>query len=165
VPLLLLRANSGVHAQRLSQRHVIVAACFFATWVAYFERTGFSIAFTLIAAAAGGGEALKGAVLSAFYWGYGLSQIPGGWAAQVYGGRVVLTASFALWSAAALLTPADPQRVGRIVAARVAVGVAQGFLIPAIHTVLSQWVPPHERARSVSLTTSGACVWGGGRFV
>nr|GEW19310.1 3-oxoacyl-[acyl-carrier-protein] synthase 3 A, chloroplastic-like [Tanacetum cinerariifolium] len=26
---------------------------------------------------------------------------------------------------------------------------------PSIHTVLAQWVPPHERSRSVSLTTSG----------
>lgn len=42
-----------------------------------------------------------------------------------------------------------------IAAARAGVGVAQGFLIPAIHTVLSQWVPPHERARAVSLSTSG----------
>ena len=24
-----------------------------------------------------------------------------------------------------------------------------------VHTVLSQWIPPHERARAVSLTTSG----------
>ena len=31
----------------------------------------------------------------------------------------------------------------------------QGFLIPAVHTVLAGWVPPTERARAVSLTTSG----------
>ncbi|GFZ17840.1 phosphate transporter 4;6 [Actinidia rufa] len=34
-------------------------------------------------------------------------------------------------------------------------GVAQGFIFPSIHTVLAQWVPPHERSRSVSLMTSG----------
>ncbi|XP_051145365.1 probable anion transporter 5 isoform X3 [Andrographis paniculata] len=39
--------------------------------------------------------------------------------------------------------------------ARLLVGVAQGFIFPSIHTVLAQWVPPHERSRSVSLTTSG----------
>jgi MFS family permease len=90
-------------------------------------------------------------------------QIPGGWAAQIYGGRVMLIISFALWSLASLLTPgaAPAGATGGIVAVRVAVGVAQGFLIPSIHTVLSQWIPPHERARAVSLTTSGedACVW------
>ncbi|WZY78083.1 hypothetical protein YC2023_024467 [Brassica napus] len=35
------------------------------------------------------------------------------------------------------------------------VGVAQGFSFPSIHTVLAQWVPPHERSRLVSITTSG----------
>uniref|UniRef100_A0A8R7RBH2 Major facilitator superfamily (MFS) profile domain-containing protein n=1 Tax=Triticum urartu TaxID=4572 RepID=A0A8R7RBH2_TRIUA len=35
------------------------------------------------------------------------------------------------------------------------VGVAQGFIFPAIHTFLAKWVPPQERSRSVSLTTSG----------
>jgi len=75
----------------------------------------------------------------------------------------MLIISFALWSLASLLTPAgvtsDPTSRhphAGIVVARVAVGVAQGVLIPSVHTVLSQWVPPHERARAVSLTTSGA---------
>jgi len=46
--------------------------------VAYVERVGFSIAFTEIAKASGAGEGLKGAVLSAFYWGYGVSQVRAG---------------------------------------------------------------------------------------
>ncbi|CAN7001723.1 unnamed protein product [Brassica oleracea var. botrytis] len=29
------------------------------------------------------------------------------------------------------------------------------FIFPSIHTVLAQWVPPHERSRLVSITTSG----------
>ena len=40
------------------------------------ERVGFSIAYTAMAKQAGASEALKGSVLSAFYWGYGLSQVP-----------------------------------------------------------------------------------------
>jgi hypothetical protein len=203
---------------QLAERYRIVAACFLATFVAYVERVGFSIAFTEIAKGGGGGEALKGAVLSAFYWGYGVSQvgglymyacvgrerarlrnrarrqwggprsgqdrgtrrcallppaplpprasrqrsrrgvpppaaptaaaaaaktsprqIPGGWAAQKYGGRAMLSLSFALWSLASLLTPGSAERgTAGIVGARVCVGVAQGFLIPAVHTVLSQ---------------------------
>jgi hypothetical protein len=62
---------------QLAERYRIVAACFLATFVAYVERVGFSIAFTEIAKGAGAGESLKGAVLSAFYWGYGVSQVWG----------------------------------------------------------------------------------------
>lgn len=65
-------------------------------------------------------------------------QVPGGWAAQRWGGRRTLMASFALWATACLLTPGTADNVAATAAARVAVGVAQGLLIPSIHTVLSQ---------------------------
>lgn len=55
-------------------RHRIVLACFLATFTAYVERVGFSIAFTTMAKQAGLSEALKGTVLSAFFWGYAVSQ-------------------------------------------------------------------------------------------
>jgi ACS family sodium-dependent inorganic phosphate cotransporter len=62
---------------RLEARYQIVAACFLATLTAYVERVGFSIAFTEMAKTAGLDESAKGTVLSAFYWGYALSQVRG----------------------------------------------------------------------------------------
>jgi MFS family permease len=64
--------------RRLPPRHVIVALCFLATFTAYVERVGFSIAFTALAKHRGYDEQVKGAVMSAFYWGYGVSQVWGG---------------------------------------------------------------------------------------
>lgn len=49
-------------------------------------------------------------------------QIPGGWAAQQYGGRIMLLLCFASWSAASILTPTNARHTYAIVAARVAVG-------------------------------------------
>jgi sugar phosphate permease len=60
---------------RVEPRYTIVLACFLATFTAYVERVGFSIAFTGMAKEANIAESLKGTVLSAFYWGYGLSQV------------------------------------------------------------------------------------------
>ena len=68
-------------------------------------------------------------------------QIPGGWAAQRWGGRRMLMVSFSLWSTASMLTPATAASTSAIMLARVAVGIAQGFLIPSVHTVLSQVHP------------------------
>jgi ACS family sodium-dependent inorganic phosphate cotransporter len=65
-------------------------------------------------------------------------QIPGGWAAQIYGGRMMLIISFALWSLVSIFTPTSAKSIPAILVARVCVGVAQGFLIPSVHTVLSQ---------------------------
>lgn len=139
----------------LQPRFQVVLACFLATLTAYVERVGFSIAFTAMAQESGLDEGVKGTVLSAFYWGYAVSQVPGGWAAQRYGGERVLAASFASWSLASILTPGSAVNTRAVMVARVCVGLSQGFLIPAVHTVLAAWVPPTERARAVSLTTSG----------
>ncbi|KAI4346899.1 hypothetical protein L6164_007762 [Bauhinia variegata] len=140
---------------KLPKRYLIVILTFICTLVCYIERVGFSIAYTVAADAAGVNQSSKGAILSTFYYGYACSQVPGGWAAQKIGGRKVLLLSFLLWSLTCALVPLDPNRVIVLVIARLLVGVAQGFIFPSIHTVLAQWVPPHERSRSVSLTTSG----------
>ncbi|KAG8634027.1 probable anion transporter 5 [Manihot esculenta] len=140
---------------KFPKRYLIVILTFISTCVCYIERVGFSIAYTVAADAAGVNQSSKGTILSTFYYGYAFSQVPGGWAAQRIGGRKVLLLSFVLWSSTCFLVPLDPNRVVILVVARLLVGVAQGFIFPSIHTVLAQWVPPHERSRSVSLTTSG----------
>ena len=65
-------------------------------------------------------------------------QVPGGWAAQLYGGRVTLIISFFLWSLVSMFTPTNAKNTHTIMAARVLIGIAQGFIIPSVHTVLSQ---------------------------
>ncbi|KAL5549361.1 hypothetical protein UlMin_004592 [Ulmus minor] len=141
--------------ENFPKRYLIVILTFISTSVCYIERVGFSIAYTVAADAAGVNQSSKGKILSTFYYGYACSQVPGGWAAQKIGGRKVLLLSFVLWSMTCALVPLDPTLVSTLVIARLLVGVAQGFIFPSIHTVLAQWVPPHERSRSVSLTTSG----------
>ncbi|KMZ58770.1 putative anion transporter 7 [Zostera marina] len=136
-------------------RYLIVILTFMCTNVCYIERVGFSIAYTVAADAIGLNQSSKGLMLSTFYYGYALSQVPGAWAAQLFGGRRVLLISFVLWSLTCALVPLDPNRVVILIFARLLVGVAQGFIFPSIHTILAQWVPPRERSRSVSLTTSG----------
>ncbi|XP_077240649.1 putative anion transporter 6 [Tasmannia lanceolata] len=140
---------------KFPKRYVIVLLLFISTCVCYIERVGFSIAYTVAADAAGVNQSTKGLILSTFYYGYAVSQVPGGWVSQWIGGRRVLLLSFILWSLICASVPLDPNRVEILVLARLLVGVAQGFIFPSIHNVLGQWVPPHERSRSVSLTTSG----------
>ncbi|RLN16454.1 hypothetical protein C2845_PM02G07670 [Panicum miliaceum] len=71
---------------KFPKRYVIVLLTFICTNVCYIERVGFSIAYTVAADAIGVNQANKGMILSMFYYGYVLSQIPGGWAAQRIGG-------------------------------------------------------------------------------
>ena len=142
--------------RRFPQRYAIVLLTFLCTSICYVERVGFSVAYTAAAATSNVDQATKGWIMSAFYYGYATSQIPGSWAAQRLGGRRILTFSFIAWSLLCALTPTDvASATVSLVAVRLLIGVAQGLIFPAIHTVLAQWVPPHEKSRSVSLTTSG----------
>ena len=70
-----VRQSIRKHWSRMEARYQIVFACFLATFTAYVERVGFSIAYTTMAKDAGVGEATKGTVLSAFFWGYAVSQV------------------------------------------------------------------------------------------
>ena len=139
----------------LPERYVVVLVMFAAAATCYLDRVGFPLAYTTMAAAAGVDKETQGLVHSAFYNGYTLSQLPGGWAASRYGGERVLSLSFLLWSSASLLTPGDGRRTRALVAARVGVGGAMGVVFPSIHSLLVNWIPPHERSRAVSLFTSG----------
>ncbi|KAG6502774.1 hypothetical protein ZIOFF_035062 [Zingiber officinale] len=58
--------------------------------VCYLERIGFSIAYTAAADSIGVNQSSKGLILSVFYYGYVVSQVPGGLAAQYVGGWRVL---------------------------------------------------------------------------
>ena len=69
-------SGSGRSNSRLpSTKNQIIFACFLATFIAYVERVGFSIAFTAISHKADINKTALGGVLSAFYWGYGVSQV------------------------------------------------------------------------------------------
>jgi MFS transporter, ACS family, solute carrier family 17 (sodium-dependent inorganic phosphate cotransporter), other len=137
------------------KRFFICFLCFLATCCAYIERTGFSVAFTALCKRDSVPESVQGRVMSAFYIGYAISQIPGGMLAQRFGGRKTLILSFVGWSLACFITPSSAKKSLFLSFVRVAVGIFQGFLIPSVHTVLSEWVLPHERAKATSLCTSG----------
>ncbi|CAI5464047.1 unnamed protein product [Closterium sp. Yama58-4] len=146
----------------MPQRYVVVLLTAACTTVCYIERVGFSVAYSLVANRNHVDQATKGWVLSAFYYGYALSQVPGSSAAQRYGGRRVITVAFLAWTALSLLTPSNPTSSSltspsllALLLIRFLVGATQGFIFPSIHTVLALCIPPHEKSRAVSLTMSG----------
>lgn len=137
--------------------HAITGCIFLCTLVCYLERMGFSIAFTELAKSEDLNETAKGRVMSAFYYGYALMQIPGGWLSARYGGSRIIALSFALWSVLSICTPSTvhDSDTTLLTVCRVAIGASQGMFIPASHTLLAKWIPVHERSRLVTLAMSG----------
>uniref|UniRef100_A0A915PEA0 Major facilitator superfamily (MFS) profile domain-containing protein n=1 Tax=Setaria digitata TaxID=48799 RepID=A0A915PEA0_9BILA len=99
----------------------------------------------------------QGYVLSAFFWGYICSQIPGGYLAGRYGGRLVIGFMILGSAILTLISPiAATTSVFAFIAARVLLGFMQGGIFPAFHTMWSLWAPPLERSLLTGLTYAGS---------
>jgi sugar phosphate permease len=83
----------------------VVGVCAFAAMLCYLDRTNISTAIVPMAEQFGWNKPFCGVVLSAFFAGYGATQVLGGQWSDKYGGSAVLAGGLALWSVATALTP------------------------------------------------------------
>ncbi|CAH2048167.1 unnamed protein product, partial [Iphiclides podalirius] len=97
-------------------------------------------------------------ILSSFFWGYVILQIPGGELAARFGGMILVTICIAINSAVSLLIPIGSYYGGwqLVCACRVIQGLAQGFLLPSIHHLIGKWVPLEEKSRLGTIIYAGA---------
>lgn len=120
------------------------------------DKVNMSVAVIPMAKELGWSALNRGLVSSSFFWGYTLTQLPGGYIATKIGGAKVLAAGVALWSLATLIAPpAAHMGLLPLCASRVLVGLGEGVAPSAATTVLARLMPPNERSRAVSM------VWGG----
>lgn len=103
-------------------------------------------------------ETLQGIILSSFFWGYLISQIPGAMLAEKFGGKYTLGLGTLCTAIFTLVTPIIVQfydSTGLIVI-RMLTGLFQGPAFPAANVLISQWAPPHERSKICTVVFSGA---------
>jgi len=88
-------------------------------------------------------------VLSSFFWGYVVTQVPSGYIANVWSAQKLLGIGMLICGVLKVITPvvADHWGLTAVLVCRVGMGLAQACLLPCIQTLLSKWVPPAERAR------------------
>ncbi|XP_043644208.1 putative inorganic phosphate cotransporter isoform X1 [Drosophila teissieri] len=153
----------------LGIRHFQIFLLFFALTVAYALRVNLSVAVVAMTDAASvnpdfpeynWSEKTKSLLLSSFFWGYVITQVPAGQLARKYGGKVMILSGLAICSVLNILTPICA-RIGGwqlVCALRVVEGLCQGVVFPSTHTILSHWAPPKERA------TLGTCAYSGNQF-
>ncbi|XP_067665280.1 sialin-like [Haliotis asinina] len=104
-------------------------------------------------------EQLQGHVLGSFFYGYCLTQVLGGWLAELVGAKRTFGFAVLVTSILTLVTPAAASlHVYALIAIRVLQGMAQGFAFPSIHSLWSKWAPVKERSRLVAFTYAGAQV-------
>jgi len=137
------------------QRTTLIALCFAAVFICYVDRVNISLAIAPMASEFGWDRTTRGWVMSSFFFGYLLTQVPGGALAGRFGGKHILAGGVLLWSLFTALTPpAAFSGFFILIGARVLMGMGEGVTFPSIYALFSRWVPASRRSRAVGLVFS-----------
>lgn len=137
------------------RRTVLVALCFAAVFICYVDRVNISLAIVAMTQEFGWTKTTSGFVMSSFFIGYLITQVPGGVLAGRYGGKWVLAGGVLFWSLFTALTPpAAYAGFAVLIAARIAMGMGEGVTFPSIYALFARWVPASHRSRAAGLVFS-----------
>ena len=89
-------------------------------------------------------------IFSAFLWGYTIIQLPGGYIADRFGGKMIPYLCLG-WSIATLLTPFGANSFYLMLILRFLVGAFEAPIVPAMSITNAAWVPRHELARAQTI--------------
>ncbi|KYQ50598.1 Vesicular glutamate transporter 2 [Trachymyrmex zeteki] len=100
---------------------------------------------------------MESALDSSFFWGYLVTQVPGGFLASLYPANRIFGTAIAISAFLNLLVP-GALKVDPIVDMGVQVlkGLVEGVTYPACHGIWKYWAPPLERSRLATLAFCGS---------
>jgi ACS family sodium-dependent inorganic phosphate cotransporter len=119
------------------------------------DKVNMSVAIIPMAQDFGWSPSVSGLVQSAFFWGYILSQLPGGYLTTKHGGRKVMPAGVTMWSLATAAVPLLAGTVPGLCLSRAAVGLGEAVAPSAATDMVSRVVPQSERSTAVSVVFGG----------
>jgi ACS family D-galactonate transporter-like MFS transporter len=120
-------------------------------FIAYVDRVNIGAAAPALRAELRLSATRLGLIFSAFAYSYAAMQIAGGWLADRFGPRIMLTALSATWAVATTLTGAS-WNITSLVGFRLLVGLSEGGAFPAATRAFAAWMPPTERAFAQGIT-------------
>lgn len=98
----------------------------------------------------------RGIILGSFFYGYVISQIPGGYLSRRFGSKRLFGYGILIAAIASLFTPlAARWNVYALIALRVFEGIGEGVTSPSIHNLWGNWAPKLERSQLVAFSYAG----------
>src|SRR4051794_14337824 len=136
-------------------RYYILILSFVVGLVMYLDRACMGAATPNIMREFGLNKIAMGWSASAFNWTYALFQVPGGWLADRFGSRIVLSAAVAWWSIFTAATGATFS-ASSLAVMRGLFGMGEAAAWPSASRSLLRWLPVRQRAFGQGFQHSGA---------
>ena len=144
-------------------RWLILALLFSISVVTYIDRVNISVTARQMMPAYGITDQQMGWIFSAFVIGYALFQIPGGWLADRWGARVVLTIALVWWSICTAWTAMVAASslaslvgiVGALMLVRFCLGMGEAVALPAFNRAVTNWFPAEARGFGIGIAIGG----------
>jgi MFS family permease len=137
----------------LQNKYFILFILFCGWMVSYLDRMVMSVALTSIGADLHLTAATLGVVLSSFFAGYALMQIPGGVLADKYGSKKIMIISLIAWSIFTAFTGLAGS-LGSLLIIRFLFGIGESGFPAASSKAISEYFPKAERAKAQSAMLS-----------
>lgn len=118
---------------------------------AFIDRSNIGMAAPAMMKSFGLSSVFAGVLLSAFFWGYVITQVPGGLIAAKYSAKTVILVVLIVWGIAAILTGLA-QNFTELIIVRVIMGLAEGAVWPAFAIIIVNWFPDQERGKAAMLS-------------
>ncbi|KAG8495677.1 hypothetical protein CXB51_013455 [Gossypium anomalum] len=146
--------------KNIPQRYKLIGTTSLAFVICNMDKVNLSVAIIPMSHQFGWNSSVAGVVQSSFFWGYALSQLPGGWLSKLFGGRKVLEIGVLAWSLATALVPVLAGFMPGLLLSRVLVGIGEGVSPSAATDLIARHVsiPLEERSRAVSFVFGGLSV-------
>jgi len=131
-------------------RHTVLSVLFIAWIVSFMDRIAMSVAIPYIAVDYHLSPLAMGVVMSVFFAGYSISQIPGGLLADIFGVRRIATIAMLWWSAFTAITGAAAN-LTQMVIIRFVFGLGEGMFPACTFKTIAVWFPKKERATATAM--------------
>ncbi|CAF0792094.1 unnamed protein product [Brachionus calyciflorus] len=160
---------------KIKKRHILTLYSFFGFFFAYIFRANLSVAIvemsksqseltvqennTLHLPLNEWSPLLQGYILSSFFYGYIITQIPAAYFSNYYGGKNLFGFGVGISAFLCLLMPGAAYLGPKMLMfLRILQGLSQGFIYPSMHCLWSKWCPPNERSRLATFALSGSYI-------
>ncbi len=137
----------------MKKRHVILAILFLGWVVSYLDRMVMTVALPYIAKDFNLSPVEVGGVISAFFFGYAIFQIPGGLLADKYGPRKVMSVGISWWTLFTVIT-GFMGSLSPMLLVRALFGIGEGVFPASSWKMIANWFPTKERSTANGIMMS-----------